>query len=167
MSWLRRFLAQPSRPYRDFQIAFTLLTLNFVVPAASYAVAPDQAVGQIRAANRILGGDAYDAPESRSRVWRYLGAANVMTLGLMCLLLQLNLRRFILVLVPLAFLKGYNALLFLLGFAASPGLPVLLAIAILDFATTFAFLFFARRAWRDIRQRSDATLVPRPVEWTP
>ncbi len=159
---MRRFWQQPSRTYRNFQIAFTLLTLNFVLPAISYASTPQVVGGQLRSLNRMLGGEPYTAPESQSRLWRYLGAANVMTLGVMCLLLQLNLRRFGVVLLPLAFLKGYNALLFLLGYVASPHWPVLLAIGLLDVATTAAFLFFAGRAIRDIGARADEDLVPRP-----
>src|SRR5687767_491616 len=106
------FWRQPCRAYRNFQIAFTILTLNFAIPAVSYALTPDTAMKQWVEINDVLGGAPYLFPEAESRVWRYLGAANVMTLGLMCFLLQWNLRRYRPVLLPLAFLKGYNATLF-------------------------------------------------------
>lgn len=162
MSVLADFWRQPCRRYRNFQIVFTVLTLNFVIPAASYAIAPELAMEQFGQVNDALGGERYGFPEAESRVWRYLGAANVMTLGLMCFLLQLNLRRFRPVLLPLAFLKGYNATLYLFGWAAAPRYPGLAAVAVLDFVTTWAFIHFARRAYREIDGQDDALLVPRP-----
>ena len=155
------FWRQPCRRYRDFQIAYTLLTLNFVLPAISYAVAPETAMEQLTWLNALLGGAPYTFPEAASRVWRYLGAANVMTLGLMCALLQLDLKRFYPVLVPLTFLKAYNATLFLFGFFAAPQYKVLLAVALFDYLTSAAFVFFARRARGEIEGFSGA-LVPRP-----
>lgn len=162
-TFLRRFFAQPARRYRDFQIAFTILTLNFAIPAASYVVAPEVAVSQFSKIGALLGGGPYaHAPgEASSRLWRYLGAANVMTLAFMCLLLQLDLRRNYRVLLPLLFLKGFNATLFVGGFATTR-YPAFLVVAFVDFLTTGAFAFFAVRARRDIEARSDGDLVPRP-----
>lgn len=158
---LRDFLRQPARRYRDFQLVFTALTLNFALPAVSYVVAPEVAAEQISRINELLGGGPYTAPESASRVWRYLGAANVMTLALMCFLLQLDLRRYFVVLLPLTFLKAYNATLFLVGGLVT-GAPALVAIAIFDYLTSAAFVFFSRRAHAEIRVLDDALLVPRP-----
>ncbi len=160
---LRAFFSQPSRPYRNFQVAFTLLTLNFVLPALTYTLAPEHAVAQFVAINTRLGGAPYPFDELSSHLWRYLAAANVMTLGFMCLLLQLNLRRFYAVLTPLVFMKGYAALMWLAGFALAPELRVFGAAFVLDALTASAFLFFARRARRDIETRPDSALVPRPT----
>jgi hypothetical protein len=85
-----------------------------------------------------------------------------MTLGLMCFLLQLNVRRFFPVLLPLTFMKTYAALAWLGGFFADTGARVFLAAAILDLVTSVCFVFFAARARRDIADRADDVLVPRP-----
>ncbi|MBI3178426.1 MAG: hypothetical protein HYZ27_02120 [Deltaproteobacteria bacterium] len=163
MSFLRAFFTQPSRPYRNFQIAFTVLTLNFVLPALTYTFAPEHAVAQVVEINTVLGGAPYPFDELSTRLWRYLGAANVMTLGFMCFLLQLNLRRFYSVLMPLSFMKGYAAAMWLAGFVASPELRVFGAAFVLDAVTCTAFVFFAGRARRDIEARPDMTLVPQPA----
>lgn len=163
MQWLSHFWYQPTKRYRNFQIAFTILTLNFVIPAVSYALDPATAIDQFRWLNELIGGEAYTFPEADSRVWRYLGAANVMTLGLMCFLLQLNLRANFPLLLPLTFLKGYNASLFLFGYFASPQFPILLGVAVFDFLTCAAFVYFARSARRDLEETNDDVLVPCPV----
>jgi hypothetical protein len=162
---MRQFWCQPCRRYRDFQVVFTLLTLNFVVPAVSYALRPEIAAAQFAAINELLGGAPYTFPEAGSRLWRYLGAANVMTLGLLCLLLQLDLRRYRASLGILVFLKSYNATLFLFGFVAATQFPALLAVALFDYATSLAFWFFATRAHHEIADRPNADLVPAP-RWT-
>ncbi len=162
MDALIAFWRQPSSTYRNFQLVFTILTLNFVIPAFSYAIAPHIVAEQFNSINNLLGGQQYTFPEEMSRLWRYLGAANVMTLGLMCFMLQINLRKFKVILFPLVFLKGYNALLFLLGFFAAPEYRSLLAVALFDFLTTAAFIFFAGRAIKEIETISDQVLVPKP-----
>lgn len=155
-----RFWRQPCRRYRDFQIAYTVLTLNFALPALVYTFAPEQAMAQFLDINRLLGGADYLFPEADSRVWRYLAAANVMTLGFMCLLLQLDLRRYFPVLVPLTFMKAYAATCWLAGWIASPEYRFFLAAAVLDYVTSAAFVFFAVRARRAIDGAPE--LVPRP-----
>lgn len=162
MESLKRFWNQPARAYRDFQIVFTLLTLNFVIPAVSYALMPDVAMSQLAKINEILGGAASSFPEAQSRIWRYLGAANVMTLGLMCFLMQWNLRRYRAILLPLIFLKAYNSTLFLFGYFATPQYRALLAIAIFDYVTSWAFWFFSRRAYNQIKPLPNDALVPKP-----
>ncbi|MBI4706239.1 MAG: hypothetical protein HY744_34515 [Deltaproteobacteria bacterium] len=161
MNAVAAFFAQPCRRYRNFQIVFTILTLNFTLPALSYTFAPEVAIGQFLSINALLGGTAYPVPEAASHVWRYLGAANVMTLGLCCLLLQLNLRRFYPVLLPLTFMKGYAAACWLVGWILHPGYRFFLAAAVLDFVTCFAFVWFAGRAKVEIDGRPEARLVPR------
>ena len=163
MSWILRFFRQPCGAYRNFQIVFTLLTLNFVIPAISYALAPQIAADQFRQINALLGGSSYDFPEAASRLWRYLGAANVMTLGLMCFLLQWDLRKYRVILLPLFFLKSYNATLYLFGYFGAPQYPAFLAVAIFDYITSWAFWFFSTRAHRAIQEVEDEQLIPRPA----
>ena len=158
-----RFWTQPCGAYRDFQLVFTILTLNFALPSLVYALAPELAVAQFCSINELLGGAPYTFPEAGSRLWRYLAVANVATLALMCAMLQLDLRRHMVVLVPLTFMKILAATLWLCGWLAAPEFPVLLAAAALDYVTSGAFVFFARRARRGIDAVAPATLVPTPL----
>jgi hypothetical protein len=163
MGAVAAFWRQPCRRYRNFQIVFALLTLNFVIPAFSYSFSPQTAMNQFLQVNSVMGGTEYDFPEAESRVWRYLAAADVMTLGFCCLLLQLDLRRNFAVLVPLTFMKGYATLSWAGGWIAAPQYRFFLAAALLDLVTCTAFLWFAIRARREIEGRDDSTLVPRPL----
>lgn len=158
------FWRQPCKRYRNFQIVFTIFTLNFVLPAFSYTFWPQAAMDQFLQINSILGGAEYTFPESASRVWRYLAAANVMTLGLCCLLLQLDLKRLYAVLIPLTFMKAYATACWAVGWVLAPQYRFFLAAAILDLVTSCAFVWFASRARREIEDRPLEDLVPRPLE---
>lgn len=158
------FLKQESSAYRNFQIVFTILTLNFAIPTISYIFMPELTHDQFLQLNAALGGSPYPIDEAASRFWRYLGAANVATLAFMCFLLQWNLRAFLPVLLPLTFMKMVAATLWLAGWTANPEWRAFLAAAILDYATSAAFMYFALRAHSDIRDRSDDELVPSPVD---
>ncbi len=162
MNPVAAFFTQPCRRYRNFQIVYTILTLNFVIPAFSYTFFPQVAIGQFLELNAFLGGSAYEFPEAQSRVWRYLGAANVMTLGISCFLLQLDLRRFFAVLYPLTFMKFYAAACWLVGWLYAPEYRFFLAAAILDFVTCTAFVWFATRAKAELDKEGPERLVPRP-----
>lgn len=137
--------------YRQFQVVFTILTLNFAIPTLSYIFAPQVAHDQFVLLNAMLGGAQYTFPEYGSAFWRYLGAANVATLAFMCALLQWDLRRFFPVLVPLTFMKALAATLWLAGFLQNPEWPAFLAAALLDYVTSAAFVFFATRAHRGLQ----------------
>lgn len=160
---LMRFLRQPSRRYRDFQIVFFVLTLNFAVPALAYTFAPELALASFADVDARLGGTGRPFPEVDHELWRYLAAANVMTLALMCALLMASLKRFFPVLVPLVFMKMYAALSWGVVFLLDVGRPLYGAAALLDLVTSAAFLFFAVRARRDLEGRRDDELVPRPL----
>jgi hypothetical protein len=159
---IQGFLFQRSPAYRNFQIVFTLLTLNFFIPSLSYLFAPGTAMAQFSHMNQVLGGPPYLQPETQSHFWRYLGIANVLTLAFACALLQWNLRRFYAALWPLTFLKSTAATLWLAGFLSNDGVPVFLGASILDYATSAAFVYFATRARREIEGVADEHLVPRP-----
>lgn len=161
--WLARFFRQPSRRYRDFQLVFALLTLNFTIPALSYTFTPEIALGNFEQINALLGGQDRPFPEVDHVLWRYLAAANVMTLGFMCALLMVNLKRFFPVLVPLVFMKMFAALSWCGVFLADTSRPVYGAAALLDLITSAAFVFFATRARRDLDAHSDEALVPQPL----
>jgi hypothetical protein len=163
MGIIGRFFTQPAKNYRNFQIVFMILTLNFAIPSLSYALTPQVAIDQFVQLNQFLGGRPYD-PQSElaSHFWWYLGTANVMALAFMCLILQVNLRRFYPVLVPLTFLKATAATLWFIGFVKEPHFRAFLAGAVLDYVTSAAFVFFATRAHAEIRTLADDVLIPRP-----
>ena len=166
MNAFRRFWNQPSTHYRNFQIAFALLALNFAIPTLSYLFAPEYAIGQFASLNETLGGAVYDFPESQSRFWRYLGTANVAALAFMCLWLMGDLRRRWSTIVPLTFLKGTAATIWLVGFLSATAYPAMLAASLFDYATCLAFVVFGTLAYADIQGHPDAVLVPEPAGGT-
>ncbi len=165
MSTSTGFWNQPSSAHRNFQVVFTILTLNFAIPALSYTFTPSQAIEGFMQVNRLLGGGTYPFDESASELWRILAAANVAALAFMCLLLQLDLRRWYPVLTPLCFLKGWAAAGLAGLYVLHPEVPLFLIGALLDGVTCASFIFFATRAHADIADRAPEDLVPRP-RWT-
>lgn len=157
------FVAQPCKAYRNFQIVYTVLTLNFLIPAVIYTFAPQLAIDGFLQVNALLGGARYPFAEDSSQLWRILAAANVATLACMCFALQLDLRRLYAVLLPLGFMKAYAALGLLGLFVTYPDVPLFGAGAVLDGVTLAVILTFARAAHRAVAQVPDADLVPRPL----
>ena len=45
---VRRFVKQPLPAYRNMQIVFNLLALQFLIPSMTYFFAPEQALGPLR-----------------------------------------------------------------------------------------------------------------------
>ncbi len=143
---LVRWRSAPA-PVRRFQLVFTFLTLNFLIPSIGYVVAPEQAIAAFRGIGEFLGAAAYPVSE-QSLVWRTLGATNVATLGLMCLLLQVDVVRFYPVLAPLIFMKGATALLFLVQYLCVLPYPGFLVVFFWDGLAVFLMAWFAPRARR-------------------
>jgi len=139
---------QAPRAHRIFRIVYAIITLNFVIPAISYMVAPDMAIATLERTNRALGGGAYPFAET-GQLWHMLGTGNVMTLAFMCALLYADVRRFYPVLPALAFLKAFSAAYATwIGFTYA--CPAFLAIGVLDGTTTVAMVYFAVRAHRSL-----------------
>ena len=67
---MKRFFQQPISAYRDFQIAFTILSLNFAIPSIFYVFAPQLAHQQFQSLNQLLGGAPYGFFEPGSYFWR-------------------------------------------------------------------------------------------------
>jgi len=135
------------REVRVFQVVFTLLTLNFLVPGLGYLLAPEWAMESFRKLGGWLGGGAYPLAE-QSVVWRTLGGTNVLTLGFMCLLLQVDVVRFYPVLWPLAFMKGATAAAFLGQYLFVLPYPAFLAVFAWDALAVVLFVTLAPRARR-------------------
>ena len=161
MHWLKRFWSQPNKRYRNFVIVYTLLALNFIVPAFTYYFDPDSAVSSFYSIGELF--DSKQSATEDSYVWWILGAGNVMTLGVMCALLLINVLRFYPILPALVTLKGLSSLGFLVVFIAGPHNPTFLGAALLDGVTVFLMLWFAIRANRSAN-RDPSGLVPRPVD---
>ena len=160
---LARFLSQENKDYRNMQIVFSLLTLNFLIPSLSYFFTPELAIQQFRALGAMLGGPEYPLTEE-SYLWRVLGAGNVFTLSFICLLLQLNVRRFPAAAPIFVVLKGFSALGFLYVYLVYIPYRVFLATFLWDGLAVFLVLRFGSRAFRSVLASSpeqEAALVPR------
>lgn len=161
LKWLKRFWRQPNKRYRNFQIVYTILTLNFAIPAFSYYTDRDGTIERARKIGELLGSPEFEESE-KSHIWWILGSGNVATLAFMCFLLQFNLRRYRPALPALLFLKaassiGYGAL-----FAKNRN-RFFAAASTLDAVTTAAMAYFATAAFDEI-SASDEVLVPEPIE---
>ena len=129
-----------------FHAVYTILAIQFLVPALIYAFAPDRAVGEFAALGTQFGNVAYSHSED-SVLWRVLAVANVLTLAFCCTLIQFDLRRWFPVLTPLVFLKSMAAIGFLIAWFAEP-FPGHFAGFALDAVTVGAMLAFAIAARR-------------------
>lgn len=141
---------------RAFHIVYTALALNFIVPVMIYVFDPADAVSSFAEIGQLFGVEY--AHTEDSVFWRVLGIANVATLGFCCVLLQLNLQKYISVLLPLVFLKGCASLGFGVAFAFEPN-PAYLAACLFDALTVAAMWYFARAAHRAL----DARGAPAPL----
>ncbi len=120
--------------WKVFRLGYALLALNFLLPAASYVVAPGIAIEVMDRVNRLLGGGPWPSAED-SELWHLLAVGNVATLGFMCLLIFWDLRRYRPVLPALVFLKAFSAL-YALARAAAGGPPAFYGVFLLDGVTT-------------------------------
>ena len=155
------FFQQPVREYRNFQLVYTLLTLNFFTPAAVYLFAPEAAYAALDMLCSMLGWSSMSGAERTSEFWRFLGFSNVFSLGFMCLLLQVNLRRWYPVLVPLLVLKGGSVVGAAWLFFAGSGHPFFALAVVFDGLTMAVMVVFARAAHRALPP-TDHGLIPPP-----
>lgn len=158
-------IATSTRAHRVFRIVYAIITLNFVIPAISYMVAPGMAIETLERINRALGGGPYPFAET-GQLWHMLGTGNVMTLGFMCALLFVDVRRFYPVLPALAFLKAFSAA-YATWIGFTHACPAFLAIGVLDGSTTVAMVYFAVRARRSLGDRSSPSSPAAPSPTSP
>lgn len=134
---------------RAFKVVYTLLTLNFILPALYYCVDPAGAAETYYALAQLVGSEAGQPWSEESRFWLILGIGNVATLGFLCFLILRDLRKNYNMLLPLCFLKGCS----ILGFAVawlSHGHPSFLIGVIFDGLTLFCMIFFATKAHNEL-----------------
>jgi len=158
--WWRRFWNQPNKAFRNFQLVFTFLTLHFFFPSLTYYFSPQTAIGQLKGMGNLIGAGAYPFAED-GYVWRILGAGNVLTIAFMCFLLQLNVRRFYLVLLPLCVLKASASFGFLGAYLFAYPYKPFLGVFIWDFTNVLMFLYFAHTAYWGLEEWGEETAVPR------
>ena len=122
-----------------------------------YLTDPARAFDGFSRANRWLGGVSLAAPDVPP--WRYVTAIGMITLGLMCLMLAVDLRRNYPVLVPAAFFKLFNAVLWF-AYYEEAGFQVFLAAGLLDVVMVGVMVAVAVRA----RRRLDEAPQPRRAD---
>ncbi len=142
---------------RAFRIVYIFLALNFAIPTLFYAFTPALAMATLGQINHLLGGG--DLPPEQSVFWWVLGVANVGTLAFCCFLLLWDLRRWQAVLMPLLFLKGFDALNWAAAFLLHRH-PVYGGAALLDFATVTALWWFPTRALRELAAATSRDSAP-------
>jgi len=138
---------------RWFHVVYTILALNFIIPATLYAVAPRFALQSFW---RI--GDLFGVPYMHSEdsvFWRVLAVANVYMLGFVCVLLQVDIKKYWAAIYPLTFLKAMASLGFLVAFFFEP-YPGYLGAFLLDGVTFALMIIFARGARREVDARTSA-----------
>lgn len=158
---LSRFWNQPSKRHRNFQLVYSILTLNFIIPSFLYAFDPMYAVNQFLDIGRMLGGGDYPIMEE-SYMWRCLAVGNVFTLGIMCFMLQVDLPKHFPILWPLVIMKGIASTGYFKIYMSKYDYPAFLAVSIFDAVTVTAMLYFAIRAKSELDRLGPALAVPQP-----
>lgn len=130
---------------RTFEVVFTLLTLHFASLAVTYLVDPGSAVRQFSSANKWLGGVRFAPPEVTA--WRYATVCGMASLAVMTFLMLVDLRRNYPLLVPAAFFKVLNAVLWFWYSATNNDLPVFVAAGVFDLLIVAVMVWVARRAY--------------------
>jgi len=137
--------------YKAFRVVYTILTLNFILPAIYYCFDPSGAASTYYELAGLVGSDAGQPWSEESRFWLIMGIGNVATLGFICFLMLRDLRANFNMLLPLCFLKGCSILGFLVAFVAH-GHPSFLIGVLFDLATLFCMIYFARGAYRELTE---------------
>jgi hypothetical protein len=145
---------------RGFLIVFGALATLYSGLGVSYLSDPDGAIRSLSQMNQRLGGVALAVPDVPP--WRYATAAAMVTLGLMCLMLVIDLRRNHPVLVPAVFFKAANATLWF-TYYAQVRLPVFLAAGLLDGVLVVVMVGVATRAHRRLIHEDAVAGASEPV----
>jgi hypothetical protein len=138
LAWRRwRFAAS------ELRVVYALLAVFYGGLGVSYLADPGRAVRTFSRLNQLLGGGPL--PNIDVPPWRYVTAAGMTTLALMCLMVVVDLRRNHPVILPAVFFKALNAVLWFVWFGQSD-LPVFLAAGILDVILVVLMVVVAHRA---------------------
>lgn len=133
------------------QVVFGVLAVQFFLPALSYFFAPGLALTQAQTIGALLGGGAYPAAAGETGyIFRVLAAGNVFTLGFLCLLMLLDIRRYHALIPVFVVLKGFSALGYLYVYALQLRYPLFLAVFFWDSLAVFLVVYFGRRGRRAV-----------------
>jgi hypothetical protein len=134
---------------RAFRVVYSILTLNFILPALYYCFDHEGAAATYYQLASFVGSDAGQPWSEESRFWLIMGIGNVATLGFLCFLMLKDLKANYNMLVPLCFLKGCSIVGFSLAWIIH-GHPSFLIGVLFDAVTLFCMIFFARGAYREL-----------------
>jgi hypothetical protein len=134
---------------RAFRVVYSLLTLNFILPALYYCFDHEGAAATYYKLASIVGSEAGQPWSEDSRFWLIMGIGNVATLGFLCFLMLKDLKANYNMLLPLCFLKGCSIVGFFVAWVIH-GHPSFLIGVLFDAVTLFCMIFFARGAYREM-----------------
>lgn len=139
------------REVRVMQIIFGVLAVQFFLPSLSYFFTPELALAQAQVLGTLLGGGTYPvAAGETGYIFRVLAAGNVFTLGFLCLLMLLDIRRYHVLIPVFVVLKGFSALGYLYVYLVQLRYPLFLAAFFWDGLAVGLIAYFGRRAHRAV-----------------
>lgn len=144
-------MPQVPREVRIMQIIFGVLAVQFFLPSLSYFFTPEVALSQAQVLGALLGGATYPAAAGETGyIFRVLAAGNVFTLGFLCLLMLLDIRRYHPLIPVFVVLKGFSALGYLYVYLVQLRYPLFLAVFFWDSLAVGLVVHFGRRAHRAV-----------------
>ena len=129
-----------------FAVGYATLTALFSGLGLYYLANPNGAIRALSTTNQRLGGIpivVVDVP-----AWRYTAAVGMITLGVMCLLVLVDLRRNSTMLIPAVFFKSFDIVLLVRYSALHPRVPACLEFAAIDVVLIAAMIGLAVPARR-------------------
>jgi hypothetical protein len=144
---------------RVFVVGFATLTAFFSGLGLYYLANPSGAIRALSTTNQRLGGIpivVVDVP-----AWRYTAAVGMITLGVMCLLVLVDLRRNSTMLIPACFFKGFDIVLLVRYSVLHPRVPACLEFAFMDLVLVAAMIGLAVPARRRLVAHDESTFEAR------
>lgn len=154
------FLTQPTRGYRNFQLAFSVLALGHLALALAAIYWPVELHEGFAGLNAAINGVRYYFPEDQGTYYRVIAATHLCGIAAMCALMQWNVRAHAPLLVTLVLFKLLAGVLWLVAFVERPIIAAALACATLDFVLAAVFVAFARPAYREASGEKAALVRP-------
>ncbi len=143
-----------------FVTGFATLTALFSGLGIYYLADPSGAIRALSNANQRLGGVPVTAVDVVA--WRYTAAVGMMTLGVMCFLMLVDLRRNSTMLVPAVFFKGFDIVLLVHYYGLHTQVPACLEFAAIDAILIASMVGLAVPARRRLVAGDSSSVVVRP-----
>jgi hypothetical protein len=127
------FMTDQRQPFAGgalFVTGYILLAALFGGLGIYYLANPSGAMNALSATNQRLGGIPIHVVDVVA--WRYTAAVGMITLGVMCLMILIDLRRNSSMLVPLVFFKGFDIVLLVRYSVLHPHVPACYQFAAMD-----------------------------------